>query len=284
MSERDDGLGIFADVITGALGIVMFTALFFALRALASPSGIAGIEVRPELQAELARQRLDVAEARLARAEAILADRAASPAAANRASPDGPAAVPSPAGEAVEAARRRDFARQQQRKTELEILAVAAEQAREALVEQQRAAREDFRQKAGAPLAAPLPRSDPALRPCYVLVKRDRAYPLFHFRDGRVHRDTEHVGWLLYDQGRQMRAFPQTGHGWAEAEAVTQISGLANTAALLGWQVSLLVEADGFGLARDLVRALRGQDVAAPWRPIKTGDYLSFSVDSLPPP
>ena len=53
MTEPEESMDLFADVITGVLGIVMFTALFFALRALSANRGVSGVEGRPEMRAAL---------------------------------------------------------------------------------------------------------------------------------------------------------------------------------------------------------------------------------------
>jgi hypothetical protein len=278
MQEQDDSLGIFADVITGALGIVMFVALFFALRALSSSTGLTGIEVKPGLRSELVRQQLEAARVRASQRPPAGSGFLAT--AAGHSSEGGEAAPEDP----IAAARRRDFARQQVRLIELEVLETAADNLREEYVARREQAIEAFVANCGAPLRIPSGVVRPSARSWYVFVKGDRAHPLHTVRDAVLQRDTEHVGWVLYDNNRQMRAFPQAGRGWSAAEATPAIRARAEAAASLGWDLVLLVAPDSFASARGLLRELADAGVTVSWRPAPAADYVSLSADAAGAP
>lgn len=278
MAEPDDGMGMFADVITGALGVVMFTALFFALRALASNQGIAGVEVNPALRSQLAMYQLEVAQSRREGAENAAAALTVPPLA-----PPDVELVEQAGVEAVTAARRRDLVRQRHRRTELQILAAAAEQARDEYELRQRNALNDYVAHAGAEPASPVSPTSSRPRPLYAWIKAGRVFPLHDHQDGEMRRNTEHVGWVLYDQGRQMRAYPQSGRGWHGEEAVVALVRRSQTIPA-EWQLTLLVSPESYADARELLRELAARGIAARWQPLPNPDYVSLAVEAVPPP
>lgn len=183
----------------------------------------------------------------------------------------------------VVAARRRDFARQQLRLIELEVLETAADELRADYAAKREQTIEAFAATSGAVILPPPSTSSTPGRPWYAFVKADRVHPLHVVRDGSLHRDTEHVGWLLYDNGQQMRAFPQAGRGWSAESAATPLRARAETAAALGWDLVLLVSPDSFARARGLLRELREAGVRASWRPAPPGDHVNLAVADAPP-
>ncbi len=276
MNEPNDGLDVFADVITGTLGIVILTALFFAVRALVTTDGLAGVEVRPELRARLLDVQLDVAGERQQRLDVRAATLPAGAAVL-------PERVTDDSGEtdAVEAALRRDVVRQKIRQVELSVLEEAA--LREVEVQRERTdqAIESYVQTCGA---APLPVtvSTASRRPFYLFVSEGRVQPLYLVRDEKVLRNTDEVGWAVYDEGRRLRAYPRPGKGWNLPEAASALQPWTKLLGEAGWEVRLLVRGSDFSNARRLLRTLSDAGIASTWQPLAAHDYIEFAAGAIP--
>lgn len=280
--ETDDGLGLFADVISGTLGIIMLTALFFALRAATSATGIAGLPKDPAFRSELTTLRTAAARARIAEVETRLASLrppslahpdASAPVPAS-ADPDRPAlawmstqATTGTTSEdpSIAPARLRDFLRQRERLIDLRLLKTSADQLAEDYRDRLRNTREDYVRKTAAPLRLPRETEVAATgsRWFYLLVRGGQVRPLYTVKNGVVERDTERNSWIIYDEGRRLRCFPRD---------------------VSGWQVVLLVHPDSFVLGRELVRTLDGLAVDFSWRPTLEDGPISLALDGLPPP
>jgi hypothetical protein len=299
--ETDDGLGLFADVISGTLGIIMLTALFFALRAATSSSGIAGLPKDPAFRSELTTQRVIAARAHIVEVEARLAalrppalanPESTTPAAAD---PDLPALawistqsaiIPPSEDPAVSTARLRDFLRQRQRLVDLRLLKTSADQLAEDYRDRLRNAREDYVRQTATPLRLPRETAVAATgsRWFYLLVRGGRVRPLYEVKNGTVQRDNERNSWISYDEGRRLRCFPRDASSWPEEHTQSLLHETARDVAAAGWQVVLLVHPDSFVLGRELVRTLDGLAVNFSWRPTLEEAHLTLALDGLRPP
>jgi hypothetical protein len=289
----DENLGLFADVISGTLGIVVLLALILALSAL-DWNGVDAFAPRTLRTSELLDDRLAAAtearssaQVRFEHARTALAARlqvepeeAMSRAQAHAARvvsrmlPAGPDAQESP-----ESARLRENLVLQRGIHDLETAAPGLDRFLQRLRARDRAARDAFARGYGdAPSTVPAASLPARLR---VVVYQDRGYPTGVLRDGAFVRNDEDLAWIDAHATGRTRILPEADGGWTIERFAEALSEWRPVLVREQRSLVLLVHPDSFATAGALLDLILAAGVPCAWEPVESADALTFEDREL---